>query len=337
MGIQDRDYYRDKNAVNINYNPKEFRGSSGSSVNKAPESKAKKRHFSGRRFWYWLLLIISAISAIAVERVLTFETIKTKFEIFLRKSEGSPIKAIENLINSKDIIPGITAAAQTNFRKTFKTIDIEFSIPNVNEALSRYSLHTDFYFEGPDGNGSIAFKILNFDAKKNVVDGKIDLYMWGAVSPIYGDDAKRELQHCPAHVKRALEVSDSRECAAKLSHNMSVLTRTAMGKPIKIRLVNKENDAIHGFYTNEFGKQMMIGGFNIAPGARIKNLVTHSIHYPGTISDCEEMKPVSFEIISVKNDGVVGSMFAHKLDDKYECKGRVIANAKNGKIILGMK
>ena len=41
MGIQDRDYYRDKNAVNINYNPKEFRGSSGSSVNKAPESKAR--------------------------------------------------------------------------------------------------------------------------------------------------------------------------------------------------------------------------------------------------------------------------------------------------------
>jgi hypothetical protein len=106
------------------YNPKEFRSSStsehgdqfGSSRSTSSSSISNLVSKLHNRYLYFLLVVVMIASSFIVERGLTYEAVKNKIEIFLKKEDGSIVNATAALATAKDIIPGIIAISQTDFK-----------------------------------------------------------------------------------------------------------------------------------------------------------------------------------------------------------------------------
>ena len=325
------------------YNPKEFRSSStnqrgdqfGSVRSTSSSSISKFVSKLNNRYLYFVLVVAMIASSFIVERGLTFEAVKNKIEIFLKKEDGSIVNATAALVTSKDIIPGIIATSQTDFKNTLGTIDVEIEIPTDTKNFERYSTNHDFYYDKEHTNGSIAYKVISVDKDKNILNGKVNFYMWGATLPITTPITRIDKQLCPSKVERFENKDDKSECEKRLGHNMSVFIKTELGKPIRLRLQSKQDGVLSGFYFNEFGKQVEIGGFKIPSDAKLKNVLTHSLHFVGKISDCDEIQPFKIVVSKVKNNDVSGASFAHKSDPNFICKNHVVNGVTSNKIQQG--
>ena len=325
------------------YNPKEFRSSStnqrgdqfGGARSTSSSSISKFVSKLNNRYLYFVLVVAMIASSFIVERGLTFEAVKNKIEIFLKKEEGSIVNATAALATSKDIIPGIIATSQTDFKNTLGTIDVEIEIPTDIKNFERYSTNHDFYYDKEHTNGSIAYKVISVDKDKNILNGKVNFYMWGATLPITTSITRIDKQLCPSKVERFENKDDKSECEKRLGHNMSAFIKTELGKPIRLRLQSKQDGILSGSYFNEFGKQVEIGGFNIPSDAKLKNVLTHSMHFVGKISDCDEIQPFKIVVSKVKNNDVGGTSFAHKSDPNFICKNHVLNIVVSNKIQQG--
>ena len=323
------------------YNPREFRSSSQDSAISSAWNKERslpqnpfKKILTYRSLYISLFIVMIALSFI-IERGVTFEAIRNKIEIFLTKKNGSIINATASLAQSKDIIPGIIATSQTDFKNSLEIIDIGIDIPSDSQNFERYSTNHDFYYDKEHTNGSIAYRVISIDKEKNILNGKVNFYMWGASSAIKTSITRMENQLCPSKIERFEDKDDKKECEKRLGDNMSVSIATELGKPIRLRLHSKKENLLSGYYLNEFGKQMEIGGFKIPADAMIRNVLTHSLHFIGTISDCDEIKPFKIIISSVKNNGINGSASSHKMDPKFVCNSRVFNRSSNREIQQG--
>ena len=116
---------------------------------------------------------------------------------------------------------------------------------------------------------------------------------------------------------------------------MSAFIKTELGKPIRLRLQSKQDGILSGYYFNEFGKQVEIGGYKIPSDAKLKNVLTHSLHFVGEISDCNEIQPFKIVVSKVKNNDVSGVSFAHKSDPTFICKNHVMNSVVSNKIHQG--
>ena len=287
------------------------------------------------RFVYFALVVAIIVSSFIVDRGFTFETIKNKIEIFLKKEDGSIVNATTALATSKVIIPGIIATSQTDFKNTLGTIDVDIDIPIDSINFERYSTNHDFYYDKEHTNGSIAYKVVSVDKDNNVLNGKVNFYMWGATLPITTSITRIDKQLCPSKVERFENEDDKRECEKRLGHNMSAFIKTELGKPIRLRLQSKQDGILSGYYFNEFGKQVEIGGYKIPSDAKLKNVLTHSLHFVGEISDCNEIQPFKIVVSKVKNNDVSGVSFAHKSDPTFICKNHVMNSVVSNKIHQG--
>lgn len=325
------------------YNPKEFRSSStnqrsdqfDTSRNTISSSISKFILILNNRYLYFALVMLMIASAFIVERGLTFEAVKNKIETFLMKENGSIINATAALATSKDIIPGIIATSQTEFKNPLGTIDVEIEIPVDSKNFERYSTNHDFYYDNKYTNGSIAYKLISIDKDKNILNGKVNFYMWGATLPITTSFTRIDKQLCPSKVERFENKDDKSECEKRLGHNMSAFIKTELGKPIRLRLQSKQDGILSGYYFNEFGKQVEIGGFKIPSDAKLKNMLTHSMHFVGKISDCGEIQPFKIVVSKIKNNDVSGTSFAHKSDPNFVCKNHVMNTVASNKIQQG--
>jgi len=327
------------------YNPKEFRSSStnlrgdqfGSARSASSSSISKFVSKLNNRYLYFVLVVVMIASSFIVERGLTFEAFKNKIEIFLKKEDGSIVNATAALATSKDIIPGIIATSQTEFKNPLGTIDVEIDIPSDSKNFERYSTNHDFYYDKEHTNGSIAYKVISVDKDKNILNGKVNFYMWGATLPITTSITRIDKQLCPSKVERFENQDDKSECEKRLGHNMSAFIKTELGKPIRLRLQSKQDGILSGYYFNEFGKQVEIGGFKIPSDAKLKNVLTHSMHFVGKISDCDEIQPFKIVVSKVKNNDVSGASFAHKSDPNFVCKNHVMNSVASNKIQQGTR
>ena len=362
MGIMDRDYWREKHnpkkkaagdgkgtfkfldrKVEI-YNPKAFRGSGKNTTNTYQRnlSTGSVGSFFGRvlnrRTIYLLLLVVMIVSTFVAERSLTVQSVWEKFNIFLQKENGSLIRATARLASSKDIIPGIISTAQTDFKNNFGMVDIEIDLSKATPDGERYSSNHDFYFDtktadGRNMNGSIAYRVLSLESDKKTLNGKVNLYMWGANSPLQGRSSRMDKQICPSSITRNSDKDDEMKCDTRLAHNISLLVKSDITKPIKLRLVRRDNTNLMAYFIDHKNYITEIGGFKVSKDAQLKNVVTHTLHLDGKISDCAEMKPISFQILSVSNSGLKGSSSIHKADEKFECKDKIKGAINKGKII----
>lgn len=287
------------------------------------------------RFVYFALVVTYSVSSFIVDRGFTFETVKNKIEIFLKKEDGSIVNATTALATSKVIIPGIIATSQTDFKNTLGTIDVDIDIPIDSINFERYSTNHDFYYDKEHTNGSIAYKVVSVDKDNNVLNGKVNFYMWGATLPITTSITRIDKQLCPSKVERFENEDDKQECEKRLGHNMSAFIKTELGKPIRLRLQSKQDGILSGYYFNEFGKQVEIGGYKIPSDAKLKNVLTHSLHFVGEISDCNEIQPFKIVVSKVKNNDVSGVSFAHKSDPTFICKNHVMNSVVSNKIHQG--
>jgi hypothetical protein len=325
------------------YNPKEFRSSNsnqrgnqfGNARSTSSSAISKLVLKLNNRYLYFVLVVVMIASSFIVERGLTFESVKNKIEIFLKKEDGSIVNATTALATSKDIIPGIIATSQTEFKNSLGTIDVEIEIPKDSKNFERFSTNHDFYYDKEHTYGSIAYQVKSIEKEKNILNGKVNFYMWGATLPITTPISKLDKQICPSKIERFDDKDDKQNCENRLAHNMSVLIKTELGKSIKIRLVSNQDSLLTAFYFNEFGKQTEIGSFKIPSDAKLKNVLTHSFHFQGKISDCDEIQPFTFTISKVKNNNLNGVSFAHKADSTFVCKHRVLNSVSNNQIRQG--
>jgi hypothetical protein len=68
---------------------------------------------------------------------------------------------------------------------------------------------------------------------------------------------------------------------------------------------------------------------------KLKNVLTHSLHFVGKISDCDEIQPFKIVVSKVKNNDVSGASFAHKSDPNFICKNHVVNGVTSNKIQQG--
>jgi hypothetical protein len=177
--------------------------------------------------------------------------------------------------------------------------------------------------------------VVSIDKEKNILNGKVNFYMWGATLPITASITRIDKQLCPSKVERFENKDDKSECEKRLGHNMSAFIKSELGKPIRLRLQSKQDGILSGYYFNEFGKQVEIGGFKIPSDAKLKNVLTHSMHFVGKISDCDEIQPFKIVVSKVKNNDVSGASFAHKSDPNFVCKNHVVNSVVSNKIQQG--
>ena len=140
-------------------------------------------------------------------------------------------------------------------------------------------------------------------------------------------------QICPSNITRNSDKDDEMKCDTRLAHNISLLVKSDISKPIKLRLTRIDPTNFMGYFIDHKNHITEVGGFKVHKDAQLKKVVTHSLHLNGKISDCSEMKPVSFQTTSVTNNGLKGSSSIHKADEKFECKDKIKGAVNKGKIM----
>jgi len=328
----DFDHWKKKHRSNTNsklksayFNPKEFRGSGDAQ----PRSRGK---------WIiWILLIATGVSAVFVERGWTPETLLRKANIFFEMSDGDLIETAKSIISAKTIIPGVISTAQTGFKDDFKEVVIEFNPNQLIAAGYRYSTSHDFYATTEKMQGSISYRVQSGKPDSKTIKGEVIIHMWGFKSSIFGYNSRRTLQICPETIKQSSRLDDERQCGADLATGIAKIIETENGKTIKLKLRQTKDGEIKGFYVNDKGEDDLVGGFKLRDGDTIKNVMTHTLHFKGEVSDCKEIEPIVFEITSVKNNERQGDSFLHQTGQEFACKDQVKSRVRSGRIVHEIK
>lgn len=304
------------------YNPKEFRGS----------NKASTKF--NIKWIYWGAILIGVLATIAMERGISIDSLRTKFQIIKEKYNGSLLDTIKEAISGKDIIPGILLVAQTDFKTPLKRVEIEIDLSKALENYDRYGVGQDFYYEKKGVNGSIGYRILSLDKEAGYVNGKVGMLMWGAESPFAASLTHLDNQVCAGNVVRGTSEKDDKvECGNSYAFAMSAKTRHPLGKNFKVALDFTERDKVRGFYSDESGGLRELGGFNLYPNMKPQSLLTHNLSFSGVISDCKELKPIEFALVKIKNGIDTGQSFPHGTDKNFECHTILSAKVSKGKIL----
>jgi hypothetical protein len=316
---------RDDESTSPYYNPKEFRG-----------SKTLAKRF--RLKWiYWLLLIATVVSVIAVERGITIEAIKTKLSVFYQQSDGSIINATKSLFASKDIIPGIIATAQTDFKTNLGIVDIEIDPIKAVLNYDRYNIAHNFHYEKNGMGGAIGMKILSVDRVKNSINARVGMHMWGAKSQFASSLGKLDQQICAGDLIRGDKADDRLECKGNLAFAISSQIKMDFGSILRLRLDFRNPEKIVGHYSTDGKNFSELGGFNLYAPVQPKKSITHSLGAGGVVSDCAELLPVEFVTVAVKNNSSFGSTFVHDKEKSFECNARVINRVIDKKVAQGVK
>ncbi|NBX54046.1 MAG: hypothetical protein EBT70_03085 [Betaproteobacteria bacterium] len=338
MGMMDRDYWRDK------YNKNTSQKTASPTVAKFMadmqsqiDSLTQKKRARNRKLLILTLSILLILSTYFMERVGSLEALKTKIQIYLKRNNDSPINTISGIASSKDIIPGILATGQTDFSKQLGVVELEVDLKTAVKNNVRYSIHNDFYYDKDGTNGSIALKIVNVDEKNGTYSGKLNVYMWGAILPITTPISRIDKQICPAKITYSKSEDDKRECEMRLGHNMSTFIKGNISKPLRLKMDFRAKEKMLASYQDESGEYIEIAGFTIPKDAKIKNVITHTLHFTGVISDCLEIQPIEFRIQSIKNDGISGRSSLHKQNSQFSCINNVYSKDASGVITMGTR
>jgi hypothetical protein len=129
MGIQDRDYYRDKKSVNFNYNPKEFRGQWNDPL-KGEQNSSQK---SLSKINYKKILKIGAFVALLL---IIFTVAMIAFSSY--RSKGMVWKLVGNISQSKDAAPNAPAGLAAKKSLTDQKIAEIGDSKSKNKAICKH-------------------------------------------------------------------------------------------------------------------------------------------------------------------------------------------------------
>jgi hypothetical protein len=236
--------------------------------------------------------------------------------------------------SEKLILPGIMATAQTDFTSDLNKIEfsIDYGKNKFTHDYNRLSLNTDFFIE--KGQGSVAFEIININEEKNTVKIKTTFYMWGAVSKELFYKTIYAGQLCEGSIVRQEKTDDKISCNGVIGDAMTITFDLELYKPVKFRLDFEKNIITANYYDNE-GVINSIGLFRIRSDEKIKKIITNTLHFTGSIADCNEIKPINFKIFDLRNNGKKGDSFSHQKEINFECHNQIINQTSKKEIILG--
>jgi hypothetical protein len=236
--------------------------------------------------------------------------------------------------SEKLILPGIMATAQTGFTSDLNRVEfsIDYGKNKFTHDYNGFSLNTDFFIE--KRQGSVAFEIININEEKNTVKIKTTFYMWGAEAKELFYKTLYAGQLCEGSIVRKEKIDDEISCNGVIGDAMTITFDLELHKPVKFRLDFDKNIITANYYDNE-GVINPIGLFRIRSDEKIKKIITNTLHFTGSIANCNEIKPINFNIFDLKNNGKKGDSFSHNKDIKFECHNQIINQIGKKGINLG--